>query len=99
MQLGTLVKEFLLEYQIREYTPQIVENYRKQLRHFTEFMSAQFLVQTLEEVQPSYVKAFIKHYQLRQRCDLRRCVTKGTAKQCRALLSDDRACPGLSALL
>jgi len=66
MQLETLVREFLFECEIREYTPRTVENYRKQLRHFTEFLRDYCSVETLEELQASHVKAFIKHYQLRQ---------------------------------
>ena len=66
MQLETLVREYLFECEIREYTPRTVENYRKQLRHFTEFLRDYCSVETLEELQASHVKAFIKHYQLRQ---------------------------------
>ena len=66
MQLETLVREFLFECEIREYTPRTVENYKKQLRHFTEFLKEYCSVETLEEVQASHVKAFIKHYQMRQ---------------------------------
>ena len=66
MQLETLVREFLFECEIREYTPRTVENYKKQLRHFTEFLKEYCPVETLEEVQASHVKAFIKHYQMRQ---------------------------------
>ena len=66
MQLETLVREFLFECEIREYTPRTVENYKKQLRHFTEFLRDYCYVETLEELQASHVKAFIKHYQLRQ---------------------------------
>ena len=66
MQLEVLVKEFLFECEIREYTDKTVENYRKQLRHFLTFMSNEFQISTLEELKPLHVKAFIKHYQLRQ---------------------------------
>ncbi len=66
MQLETLVKEYLFECEIREYSEKTVENYRKQLRHFTEFLDAQFQVYTLEELEPSHIKAFIKYYQARQ---------------------------------
>jgi len=38
MHLEVLVKEFLFECEIREYTEKTVENYRKQLRHFLTFM-------------------------------------------------------------
>ena len=66
MQLETLVREFLFECEIREYTPRTVENYKKQLRHFTEFLKEHCSVETLEEVQAFHVKAFIKYYQMRQ---------------------------------
>ena len=66
MQLELLVKEFLFECEIREYTETTVENYKKQLRHFTDFLSNQFQVYTLEELNPSHIKAFIKYYQMRQ---------------------------------
>ena len=66
MQLESLVKEFLFECEIREYTEMTVENYRKNLKHFTDFLSNQFQVSTLEELNPSHIKAFIKHYQMRQ---------------------------------
>ena len=55
MQLETLVREFLFECEIREYTPRTVENYKKQLRHFTEFLKEYCSVETLEEVQASHV--------------------------------------------
>ncbi len=48
MQLETLVREFLFECEIREYTPRTVENYKKQLRHFTEFLRDYCSVETLE---------------------------------------------------
>ena len=66
MQLESLVKEFLFECEIREYTGKTVENYRKQLKHFIDFMRDQFQVFTLEEITPTHIKAFIKHYQMRQ---------------------------------
>lgn len=66
MHLEVLVKEFLFECEIREYTEKTVENYRKQLRHFLTFMSNEFQISTLEEVKPVHIKAFIKHYQMRQ---------------------------------
>ena len=66
MKLETLVKEFLFECEIREYSGMTVENYRKQLRHFTDFLKEQFEICELEEMKPTHVKAFIKHYQLRQ---------------------------------
>ncbi len=66
MLLKQLVEEFLFECEIREYTEKTVENYRKQLKHFTVFLEEQFSVTTLEAVTPTQIKAFIKHYQLRQ---------------------------------
>ena len=60
MQLETLVKEFLFECEIREYTEKTVENYKKQLRHFTDFLRDQFQILTLEEIELRHVKAFIK---------------------------------------
>lgn len=66
MQLETLVKEFLFECEIREYSEKTVENYKKQLRHFTEFLRDQLQVETLEELEPKHVKSFIKFYQMRQ---------------------------------
>jgi hypothetical protein len=47
MKLETLVKEFLFECEIREYSGMIVENYRKQLRHFTDFLKEQFEIHKL----------------------------------------------------
>ena len=66
MKLETLVKEFLFECEIREYSGMTVKNYRKQLRHFTDFLKEQFEIHELEQLKPTHVKAFIKHYQLRQ---------------------------------
>lgn len=66
MQLDSLVQEFLFECEIREYSEKTVENYRKQLRHFTEFLNNQFQLHDLEKLEPSHVKAFVKHYQMRQ---------------------------------
>ncbi len=66
MQLESLAKEFLFECEIREYSERTVENYRKQLRHFTDFLEEQFQICELEELNASHVKSFIKHYQLRQ---------------------------------
>ena len=66
MQLETLVKEFLFECEIREYSEKTVGNYKKQLRHFTEFLRDQLQVETLEELEPKHVKSFIKFYQMRQ---------------------------------
>ena len=60
MKLETLVKEFLFECEIREYSGMTVENYRKQLRHFTDFLKEQFEICELEELKPTHVKAFIK---------------------------------------
>ena len=42
MKLETLVKEFLFECEIREYSGMTVENYRKQIKHFTDFLKEQF---------------------------------------------------------
>lgn len=53
MQLETLVKEFLFECEIREYSPRTVENYKKQRRHFTDFLKEQRAVETLEDLQAS----------------------------------------------
>ena len=61
MKLETLVKEFLFECEIREYSGMTVENYRKQLRHFTDFLKEQFEIHELEQLKPTHVKAFIKH--------------------------------------
>ncbi len=47
MKLEVLVKEFLFECEIREYSKMTVENYRKQLRHFTDFLKEQFEVYEL----------------------------------------------------
>ena len=47
MKLETLVKEFLFECEIREYSGMTVENYRKQLRHFTDFLKEQFEIEFL----------------------------------------------------
>ena len=66
MKMETLVKEFLFECEIREYSKMTVENYKKQLRHFTDFLKEEFEICELEELKPTHVKAFIKHYQLRQ---------------------------------
>ena len=66
MQLKTLVEEFLFECEIREYSEKTVENYRKQLRHFMEFLQEHHAVTTLEAIEPSHIKAFIKFYQMRQ---------------------------------
>lgn len=66
MKLETLVKEFLFECEIREYSGMTVENYRKQLRHFTDFLKEQYEIHELEQLKSTHVKAFIKHYQLRQ---------------------------------
>ena len=66
MKMETLVKEFLFECEIREYSKMTVENYKKQLRHFTDFLREEFDLDELEELKPTHVKAFIKHYQLRQ---------------------------------
>lgn len=66
MQLETLVKEYLFECEIREYSEKTIENYRKQLRHFTDFLREQLQVETLEELEAKHVKSFIKHYQMRQ---------------------------------
>ncbi|MBR1457383.1 MAG: tyrosine-type recombinase/integrase [Oscillospiraceae bacterium] len=66
MQLESLVKEFLFECEIREYSEKTIENYRKQLRHFTDFLDEQFQICELEELNAPHVKLFIKHYQLRQ---------------------------------
>lgn len=66
MHLEVLVKEFLFECEIREYTDKTVENYRKQLNHFLSFMDNEFKVYNLEDVKPLHIKAFIKYYQMRQ---------------------------------
>ena len=66
MQLESLVKEFLFECEIREYSERTVSNYKKQLRHFTDFLSSEFHLYDLEKLEASHVKAFIKYYQMRQ---------------------------------
>lgn len=60
MQLEVLVKEFLFECEIREYTDKTVENYRKQLWHFLAFMSNEFQISTLEELKPASCESIYK---------------------------------------
>ncbi len=66
MQLESLVKEFLFECEIREYSEKTIENYRKQFRHFTDYLSGQLQIYNLEELEPQHVKSFVKFYQMRQ---------------------------------
>ena len=66
MLLQTLVSEFLFECEIREYSQLTVKNYQKQLKHFLQFLSSEFDIDTLEMLEPKHIKAFIKYYQMRQ---------------------------------
>ncbi len=66
MYLNELVKEYLFDCEIQNYSEKTIENYRKQLNHFTEFLESNYRVIELEQLETKHIKAFVRYYQQRQ---------------------------------
>lgn len=66
MHLESLAAEYLFDCEIRNCTEKTVSNYRKQLKHLTDFLSSNFGITELEQLESKHIKAFVKYYQQRQ---------------------------------
>lgn len=65
MLIETLAQEFLYDCQIRELSPLTVNNYRKQLSMFLNFVDSECGVTMLEELKPIHIKQYIGSIQAR----------------------------------
>ncbi len=59
MELEWLVKEFLFDCQARNLSHRTVENYKKQLRYFLDYLSSNHNITTLEDMKPKHLKEYI----------------------------------------
>lgn len=59
MFISALTQEFLFDCKVRELSDLSINNYRKQLTQFMEFLEKSFSVVLLEELRPQHIKEFV----------------------------------------
>lgn len=61
MQLSAAIRDYLVEIEVRKYTPKTIRGYRSNLNLFLRFCKEFAEADTVEEVTPSVVKRFTKY--------------------------------------
>lgn len=61
MKLEASVKEYLIEIEVRKYTPKTIRGYRNGLNLFLHFCSENLNVDEIDEVTPATIKQFSRH--------------------------------------
>lgn len=59
MLLEDLVKEYIYEIQIRNYTPRTIKGYKNNILRFCQFIKNEFGIVELEEVSPIHIKQYL----------------------------------------
>lgn len=59
MLLSELLQEFVFNCECRRLSPKTTSNYRKQIEYLTRYLKEEHRIETLERVQPRYIKAFM----------------------------------------
>lgn len=67
LRLESLLSEYLLEIQIKNYTPKTIRGYKGNCSRFIEFVSGEFGIVEHYEVMPQHAKAYIKLLQMKGR--------------------------------
>ena len=60
MKLEVLVKEYLIEIEVRKYTPKTIRAYRNDLNLFFRFCKEHLEIETIEEISPAVIQRFTK---------------------------------------
>lgn len=63
MLITSLIQEFLFDCKVRELSDLTVNNYRKQLGYFANFVNETFFIEHLEELKPQHIKEFVSSLQ------------------------------------
>ena len=61
MEISKAVKEFLIEIEIRKYTPKTIRSYRNNLNLFLRFLQEQTEVEEMEELSLGDVRRFTQY--------------------------------------
>ena len=61
MKLEVLVKEYLIEIEVRKYTPKTIRAYRNDLNLFFRFCKEHLEIDTIEEISPAVIQRFTKY--------------------------------------
>ena len=59
MQLRDAIQDFMLECKVRRLVPRTIDNYGKHLRYLTDYLTAEYQVEKLEEVRSAHIKKFL----------------------------------------
>jgi len=59
MQLRDAIQDFMLEYKVRRLVPRTIDNYGKHLRYLTDYLTAEYQIEKLEEVKSAHIKKFL----------------------------------------
>ncbi len=70
MQLEALLKEFMLEIRIRNYTEKTIKGYNGNCSRFIHFVKEEFGVTELEEVNHIHIKQYFKLLQQKKRSEI-----------------------------
>ena len=59
MQLKDAIQDFMLECKVRRLVPRTIDNYGKHLRYLTDYLTAEYQLEKLEEVKSAHIKKFL----------------------------------------
>ena len=59
MQLKDAIQEFVLECKVRRLVPRTIDNYGKHLRYLTNYLTAEYQLEKLEDIKSAHIKKFL----------------------------------------
>lgn len=61
MRISAAIRDYLIEIEVRKYTPKTIKGYRTNLGLFLRFCEEVAEIDTLEDLTPAIVRQFAKH--------------------------------------
>ncbi len=63
MQLSDAVKEFILECEVRNYTPKTIKGYRNAAKMLARYLETDCGITEIEDIKPPHIKKFMRSLQ------------------------------------
>lgn len=58
-----LLKEFLFEIEIKNYTPRTIKTYRNNLNRFFDYLEKKYSIKDIEQIMPQHIKQYVRFLQ------------------------------------
>lgn len=61
MKISTAIKDYLVEIEVRQYTPRTINGYKNKLNAFNAFLMDEMDIRTMDEITPPVVRRYTQH--------------------------------------